>query len=268
MRVASMPMYDLPEARSAIDSLWAAMAHNLRLEGIADVPGNLVHGRPLRKLWDDSALCLSQCCGYDLVNRYAGKLVAIATPRYGAPECKGYDYTSVVIVHEDCPSDDVLKMRGAVCVINGLESHSGMGALRSLVAPVSREGRFFSEVKVSGSHADSIRMVQQGEADVAAVDCVTFALLKWYRPVAVDGVRKLGRTYRAPGIPYVARATEDEDTLARMRAAIFRTFTDAKLNDVRRALFLGGVEVPDPSAYQRISKSQQEAARHGYPQLA
>jgi len=268
MRVASMPMYDLPEARTAIDSLWAAMAHNFRLEGIADVPGRLAHGRPLSKLWDDPALCLSQCCGFDLVNRYAGKLVAIATPRYGAPECKGYDYTSVVIVREDCPSDDVLKMRGAICVINGPESHSGMGALRALVAPVSREGRFFSKVRVSGSHAESIQMVRRGEADVAAVDCVTYALLEWYRPAAVEGIRKLGRTYRAPGIPYVARATEDKDTLARMCAAIFRTFADTTLNDVRRALFLDGVEVPDPSAYQRITKSQQEAARHGYPQLA
>ncbi|MDD9983028.1 MAG: hypothetical protein OXU81_17015 [Gammaproteobacteria bacterium] len=35
---------------------------------------------------DDAATVLffSQCCGYDLVNRYAGKLQPLATPHYGA----------------------------------------------------------------------------------------------------------------------------------------------------------------------------------------
>lgn len=30
----------------------------------------------------------SQCCGYDLVKRYAGQLVPIATPHYGVPSAK------------------------------------------------------------------------------------------------------------------------------------------------------------------------------------
>ena len=227
MRVASMPMYDFPEVRAALDSLWSAMARNLKLEGIADVPSELVHGGSLKQLWKDPALVISQCCGYDLVNRYADRLIPFAVPQYGAPECKGYDYASIVIVREDCPINDVLKMRGSTCVINGPESHSGMGSLRALVAPQSREGRFFSEVKISGTHADSIQMVRRGEADVAAIDCVTYALIERYRPSDFDGIRKLGRTYRAPGIPYVARATEDRDTLARLRTAIFRTFANA-----------------------------------------
>jgi len=268
MRVASMPMYDMPEVRSTLDSLWKDMARNLRLEGISDVPGKLAHGRRLGNLWGNPALFISQCCGYDLVNRYAGTLVPIATPHYGAPGCKGYDYSSVVIVHEDCNSDDVLKMRGAVCVVNGLESYSGMGALRDLVAPSSLQGRFFSDVKISGSHAASIDMVCNRVADVAAIDCVTYALIDWFRPDAVKGIRILGRTYRAPGIPYVMRACENQDRLARMRSAIVRTFSNPALNDVRRALYLQDIEVPGPMAYQRITKLELKSAKHGYPRLA
>jgi ABC-type phosphate/phosphonate transport system substrate-binding protein len=143
-----------------------------------------------------------------------------------------------------------------------------MGALRALVAPMNRAGRFFSAVKISGAHANSMRMIRNGEADVAAIDCVTYALIKWYRPAELDGIRKLGRTYRAPGVPYVARATESEDRLARMRTAIFRSFDNPSLNDLRRALFLRGLEVPEPSAYRRIARQQQKAVRHGYPRLA
>ena len=262
--VASLPMYDMPEVRKALDSLWSGFAYNLQREGIGDIPKYLVHDSPRNQLWDDPRVMFSQCCGYDLVNRYAGLLVPIATPHYGAPECKGGDYASVIVVREDHETDDVLDMRGAICVINGPESHSGMNALRALVAPVSRRGRFFTHVKVSGSHRDSLEMIRRGEADVAAIDCVTYALLKRYRPDALSGIRKLGRTYRAPGVPYVTRAVLSKDTVARMRAAVLRTFADAKLATVRQALLLKDVHEIRLSGYKRITEFQEFSARHQF----
>ncbi len=267
MGVASMPMYDLPEVRTALDSLWNGFAHNLRREGVTDVPEKLVHDRPLSHLWNDPELWFSQCCGYDLVNRYAEKLIPIATPHYGAPESEGYDYASVIVVREDCEANDVLEMRGAVCVMNGPESHSGMNALRALVAPTSCSGRFFSHVKVSGTHADSLEMIIRGEVDVAAIDCVTYALLRRHRPTTLSGIRKLGSTDRAPGIPYVTRSTVAKDTVARMRTALFRTFNDPQLTTVRQALLLEDLEELQLSQYQRITEFQQIAVRHDYPEL-
>ena len=264
MSVASMPMYDIPEVRAALDSLWHGLAANLRREGLRDVPKGLVHGRRLNQLWNDPDLWFSQCCGYDLVNGYADRLIPIATPRYGAPECDGYDYASVIVVGEDNEADDVLDMRGAVCVINGPNSHSGMNALRALVAPVSERGRFFTHVKVSGNHAGSLEMIKRGEADVAAIDCVTYALLGRYRPDALAGIRKLGRTYPAPGIPYVTRATLAEDTIARMRAAVFQTFADPALATVRQALLLQGIQEIHLSEYKRILEFQEFSARHQF----
>lgn len=265
--VASMPMYDMPEVRKALDTLWRGLARNLRREGLSDVPDRLTHGRDLRDLWNDPALWLSQCCGYDIVARYAGMLRPIATPHYGAPECEGFEYASVVVVAEDCPADDVLEMRGAVCVVNGPESHSGMSSLRALVAPASRGGRFFSEVKVSGSHAASLETIRRGAAEVAAIDCVTYALLESYRPAALAGTRRLGTTYRAPGIPYVTRAMIDDDTVARMRAAVYRSFAEPGLAGARHALYLKDVETVPRKDYRRIVDFQDFAARHGYPEL-
>ncbi len=267
MNIASFPMYDLPEVRSLLDSFWYAMARNFRREGIAEVPEKLVHGRPIKKLWANPNLFISQCCGYDLVNRYADKLTPLAVPRYGVAECRGYLYASAIVVREDYPVDDVLEMRGAVCVINGPESHSGMSSLRAIVAPFNSEGRFFSDVMVSGSHAESIRILRRGEADVAAIDSVTYALLERYRPAALAGLRKLGRTHRAPGVPYVTCANVDAETKARMRTAIALTFADARLADLREALFLEGIETVRPAAYRRISVFQKRAELHGYPVL-
>ena len=267
MSVASMPMYDMPEVRKALDSLWAGLARHLTREGLPDVPAKLTHGRALRTFWNDPGLIISQCCGYDVVYRYAGKLKPVATPHYGARGCRGPKYASVVVVAEDCAATDVLRMRGAVCVINGPESHSGMNSLRALVAPVSRDGRFFSQVKVSGSHAASLQMIRRGEADVAAIDCVTYALMEAYRPAALAGTRRLGRTYRAPAIPYVTRWNVDEDTLERMRTALYRTFADPDLAPACRALYLKDIEALPLAAYRDIVAFHSIALAHGYPAL-
>ena len=78
-----MPMYDMPEVRTALDSLWRAFATNAQREGLGEVPKVLALGRPLDQLWNDPHLWFSQCCGSDLVNSHAGRLTPIATPRYG-----------------------------------------------------------------------------------------------------------------------------------------------------------------------------------------
>ncbi len=60
MSVASMPMYDLPELRMALDSLWRGFATNAHREGLGEVPKELVHGRHLDQLWNDPELWFSQ----------------------------------------------------------------------------------------------------------------------------------------------------------------------------------------------------------------
>ena len=268
MRVASMPMYDMPEVAAALDDLWAGLARHFRREGVGEVPARIVHGRSLQDLWRDPELCFSQCCGYDLINSYAGNLKPLATPHYSAPDCDGIEYASVIVVSEACWARDVLDMRGAVCVVNGFESHSGMSALRALVAPASQDGRFFSAVKVSGTHAASLALLRGGEADVAAIDCVTYALFHRYRPDSLAGTRKLGITYHAPGVPYVTRAGTDPDAFARMQAAILRTFADPNLVATREALLLSDIRLVATSDYGRIKDFQEFAARHGYSHLS
>ncbi len=267
MPVASMPMYDIPEVRGALDALWRGFARHARAEGLADVPDAMVHGKNSIDLWDDPDLWLSQCCGYDIVNRYAGRLRQVATPHYGALQCRGSDYTSLVIVGEGVEGDDVLEMRGRVCVVNGMESHSGMSALRALVAPRNQGGRFFSRVLVSGSHVASLALLRNGKADVTAIDCVTYALLDAYRPVALTGTRVLGTTDWAPGIPYVTRTTMNEAKVARMEAAIYRVFADPHLATARHNLYLKDIATLGPDAYQRIRDFQDLAVCHGFPVL-
>ena len=86
-------------------------------------------------------------------------------------------------------------------------------------------------------------------------------------PAALIGIRKLGRTYRAPAIPYVTRWDDDDDRVERLRAAIFNAFTDQHLTTTRQALYLKNIEVLPVSAYRRISAFEDYAARLDYPKL-
>ena len=70
MSIASLPMYNLPEMRPALDRLWRAIAERLERDGLPAVPERLAHGRPLAELWSDPALFLSQCCGNDIVSGF------------------------------------------------------------------------------------------------------------------------------------------------------------------------------------------------------
>ena len=267
MNAASMPMYDILEVRKALNDLWCGLSHSMRREGLVNAPDKLLHGVDVNVLWDDPMLFFSQCCGYDLVNRYAGKLQPLATPRFGAEGCEGTKYASVVVVAEDVPATDVLHMSDAVCAVNGTESHSGMNALRALIAPASRDGRFFSIVRVSGSHAASLEMLRNREAHVASIDCVTYALLESYRPEALAGTRMLGWTDRAPAVPYVTRSDADDDTVARMRCALHDLFDDPDFRTTRQALYLKSLDVLPAQVYEEIAGLQTAAARAGYPIL-
>jgi hypothetical protein len=268
MRVASLPMYDLPEVRPALDALWAGLARHLAREGVLDVPCALTRGASLDGFWSRPDLLLSQCCGYDLVNGDAGALCPLATPCYLAPGCLGPAYASVVVVAESSPARALEELRGGVCAINSWSSHSGMSALRALIAPLGAGGRFFARIEVSGAHLASLAMVARGAADVAAIDCVVHALLARHRPVALAGTRPLGHTPQAPAPPFVTGAAVGDAMITRLRAALLRAFDDAALEAARADLLLAGIEVLPLAAYARIKAFERFAARRGYPVLA
>jgi hypothetical protein len=267
MSAVSLPMYDLAEVRPALDAWWAGLGRHLARAGVPDVPAALAHGAPPGAAWSSPDLLLSQCCGYDLLNGYAGALRLLATPCYRAPGCVGPAYASIVVVAEQSPARDLDHLRGGICAINDWRSHSGMNALRALIAPLSRSGRFFARIEVSGSHRASLAMVARGAADLAAIDCVVHALLARHRPTALAGTRPLACTPRAPAPPFVTRAAAGAAMVERLGAALCRSFDDPSLEAARADLLLAGIEMLPLAAYTRIEAFERFAVRSHYPAL-
>jgi ABC-type phosphate/phosphonate transport system substrate-binding protein len=264
---AGLPMHDPPELRAAVDAWWAGLAAALRREGLDGVPDRLTRLPFTEDVWRLPDLLLTQTCGYDLVRGWRRRFAYVATHRYAAPGCDGAFHRSFVVVRDDSPARALGELRGGRCAINGYGSHSGCNALRALVAPLAEGGRFFASVLVSGSHAASAEAVAEGRAHAAAIDCISYALLKRCRPGLMGALRPIAETASVPAAPYVTQRRFPPDTLLRLRAGIARASADPSLQAARDELLIAGAEVLPAEAYARIAALEDEAERLGYREL-
>jgi ABC-type phosphate/phosphonate transport system substrate-binding protein len=267
MSYASLPMYDLPELQAQTDAWWQALARAFRREGVQRVPEQLTRGENPSREWHAPALLFSQCCGYDLTHASAGFLQLIATPVYAVADCTGPDYCSLIIVAADATARQPADLRGYRCAVNSIGSHSGYNALRYLIAPLAQGRTFFSEVTVSGSHAGSLQLIAAGKADCAAIDCVTFALLKRYRPQLSENLRVLAETPQVPGLPYVTSRSRSADEVKRLRGGLQAILNDPALAELRGQLLIAGAIELAADAYQPLLAMEQNAYRAGYPKI-
>ncbi len=268
MMRASLPMYDLPGLEAATDAWWAGLAAALRAEGLAEVPDRLTRQAAPAALWTAPDLLFSQTCGYPLTHALAGRVTLVATPVYFCPGCSGGNYRSEIVVRDDDPAERLADLRGRRAVANARDSQSGYSALRLAVASHAAGRRFFGAVAFSGSHRSSMAAVARGEADVCAVDGVTFHLLSRLEPRLTARLRVLARSAEAPALPYITRADIPPDDLERLRAGLRRAVRDPALAEVRRALLLDGVVATPLSVYDRILELEAAAVAAGYPDLA
>jgi ABC-type phosphate/phosphonate transport system substrate-binding protein len=255
--IAALGMYDPEWLRDANDVIWQALA--ARLAPIGDVPAKLTRDRPLDAVWTAPDLLLAQTCGYPLTTRLDA--IVVATPIYDAPGCDGAWHRSAVIVRHDDPAAELPDLRDRRAAINARDSNTGMNLLRALVAPHARDGRFFAHVVETGAHARSVMAVIAGQADCAAIDAVTLALLRDRYRGLDRRIRVLDWTVASPGLPLITAAGQSERVLTALRDA---------LRDVvaRAALRLRGVAVLDRADYDRVPGLERQAILAGYPSLA
>lgn len=256
---ASLPMYDLPGLEAATDAWWRGLAAAFQAEGIAEVPARLTRQADYAALWTAPDLLFSQACGYPLTHVLAGRVTLVATPVYDCPGCDGGRYRSEIVVRADDAAASLAALKGRRAAVNAADSQSGCNALRHAVAALAEDGRFFGSVTLTGSHRASLQAVAAGEADVCAVDCVTYALLQRMQPDLLRGLRVLLRTASAPALPYITRRDIAADDLQRLRAGLARACDDPALAEARAALLLAGVVVLPLSAYDRIRDMEAEA---------
>ena len=206
--IAALPMYDWPALRAATDAFWAEAARRMADAGLP-APDALTRPAAAAEAWADPDLLLGQACGLPYVAGACGKAAVVARPDYALPEARGGRYRSVIVVRAGSDGGDggaLVARAGGVVAVNEWGSYSGHVALRAHLAGLRPGARapFFEEARLSGSHAESARMVARGAADMAALDGVVWALLAAHEPGTAGALAVIDRTDEAPALPFIA----------------------------------------------------------------
>ena len=193
-----------------------------------------------------------------------GRVTVVATPRYSAEGCEGASYRSAIVVRTADPARTLPDLLGRRCAVNDAASNSGMNLLRHAIMPFAVVGqRFFGGIVWTGAHAASVRAVAEDRADVAAVDCVTWAHLRHLRPLDTAGLRVLGWTATTLGLPLITGAGTDARTLDALRCVLDDVAHDPALAAIRTALLLEAFSVLESDAYEPVLGLEDQARSAG-----
>jgi len=265
--IAVLPMYDFPWTAGANDALWASISARLAEAGVQS-PKALTRGPAPTAQWRDPGLIFGQACGYPYVTGLKDAVTLIAAPEYAFPGCDGAAHRSFLVCRARDPRRAVGEFRGSTAALNGWDSNTGMNLFRAAVAPIARGAPFFRAVVVTGSHEASVTAVAEGQADLASIDCVSFALIERGRPELVERVAIVAESPLTPGLPFIASARLGAPTIAVVREALMAALADPELAEARAALGLKGAPPIAPSDYRRVLALEREAKASGYPRLA
>ena len=267
--VASLGMYDHPAQQGANDRIWSAIVRILRTRGVEGVPDVLDRTRHVHDLWRDPKLLFGQACGYPLITDDSLALQVIALPIYDVPGStnSAATHASVLVARGNDGRRSLSDYRDTRAAINDPQSNTGMNLFRATLAPIAETNVFFASVAHTGSHRASVAAIAAGDADIAAIDTVTYSTLIRHEPDLTAPLKIVARSPASPTLPFVTSADTSVETIAALRLALQQVMTDPRLADDRAVLALAGIVTANVDALAPILRLEQSAIRYGYPDL-
>ena len=192
--------------------------------GIRDALGNPVAPDPatlpqdeldMHALWRHPKLVFAQTCWGPMELGLSEYVRVVGQPDYSAYEGgAGELYSSAILMRKSAgegvpaPADGGMlipleRLRGMRFAYNSADSMSGLIAFTRDLATRGESLDIFSTTVETGSHRASAVAVAKGEADVCAVDCRSWHLIRRFEPIAAEVVAA-GWTARRKGLPYIA----------------------------------------------------------------
>ncbi|WP_220710274.1 phosphate/phosphite/phosphonate ABC transporter substrate-binding protein [Enterobacter cancerogenus] len=257
----AFPMYDID--RDNTEALTRAVIALLQERGVAvdDVkpeppPDDLLAH------WQQPGLLLSQTCGYPLMTALP-QVQVVGCFHYAAPGCEGLHYRSFLVVRDEDKHCQLADYRHRRAVYNSADSQSGYNALMKRVAPLAVNGHFFSDATASGSHRQSLIRLKQGAGDIAAIDCVTWALLQRHEPQLLAGLSIIDHTPLTPGLPLITGRDTPADRLLAIRDALHTLVSAEHYRAICEGALIQGFSAVTRQPYHALLGWREDAAASG-----
>jgi len=265
--LVSLPMYDWPEVATQTDSLWQLIANEFRQLDLP-APDQLNRSEPLERLWTGGDILFSQTCGWPLVEKLGHSVSLLCGPIYNVEGCKSTMYSSRIVCRASDTRSELKDFQGSTVVINGENSQSGFQAMKSSLVERSLSGPFFSKQLVSGAHRESAKMVAGGQADVCAIDPVSWQLANRFEPEITKQLRVIGETPYTPGLPFIcSKDILNPDQLQTMQRSLLKLMRNLP-EKIATDLMIAGAETVDYKYYQLTSDLDKQATESGHARLA
>lgn len=188
----------------------------------------------MQTLWRHPALLFAQTCWGPMELGLANHIRVVGQPDYSEYEGGGGAFYSSAIVmrkgearRQTPPASGepflpVEVMRGARLAFNGTDSMSGIIALTRDLEAAGQSLDLFAERIETGAHRASVVAVADSRADVCAIDCRTWDMIRRFEPKAAE-VEAVGWTARRKGLPYIASRHIPDAIIGRARTALMES---------------------------------------------
>lgn len=231
--IASLPMYDRPENKAAHDVFWTAFRDTLGYG-----PAQLDRTTPYDHTWAHPDLVLGQICNLPYRAKFRGTLVRLANCDHRLPDTPAGYYHSVFVVRAQDAERGLAPATLGRFAYNDALSQSGWGAP---LARITQQGLQFHTTLRTGAHINSLHAIAQGHADLAAIDAVTWGMLRKWDPAA-KGLRVIGRTGLSPSMSFVTTKGHDPDLVSAALNVAMNALSDAQMDDMG---LYGQTKLPD-----------------------
>ncbi|CUI01827.1 phosphate/phosphite/phosphonate ABC transporter substrate-binding protein [Leisingera aquaemixtae] len=237
--IAHLEMYDRPETAAANDRFWASIRDHL-----GGGPGQLTRGADFWEVWKSPDLLLSQTCGCPYRTRLYGEVELVGTPDYGLPGCPPGHYNSVFVARKEDAGQPLGSFAGRRFAYNEALSQSGWAAP---MVHLHDRSILPGALVDTGGHRLSAEAVAEGRADFAALDALTWEMVREFDGFAA-GLTEIERTEPTPGLPYITALGGDTKALFSAIESAIRGLDP----ETRRLLHLNGLVQIAPSGYLAV----------------
>jgi phosphonate transport system substrate-binding protein len=225
------------------------------------------------------AVEIGAICGLPYIHKVkADQVELLAIPAMAVtagtwPDVPGYDnvpgkYYSYTIVRQDSPYKNWADLRGKTYALNDTGSNSGYNMPRYKLVQLGAKSwtEYFSKVRVSGSHEESIRMVAEGLVDSSSVDSMVLDFDRASNDPYASTVRVIEVLFEggAGAPPFVISKKVDMSFKQSLQDAMTSMHRDPEGKQILERALLREFMPPNDTNYNDVRSFEDAARKAGF----